>query len=299
MPDRPFARWRAPSNLSEQERFAAFLEHPRICEAARFQSRGMLALAAGDKALDGIVKDVGRFAATMIAVYLHATGGLTLPRLKTLCSASGLISPGRARAVLLYLRFLKYVVPAPGGKRAGLYMPTPELQRAWQAIEWQALAAVRIIEPDIAHVMPLLKEPRAMSDFIRLIHTISFGPERRGSTDNALWRVFLNRHAGTQILHALMLGAEETDVYPPRGPTEYSVSRLARDFSVSRPHVARLLRAAEQEGLLVLQDGNRLRFTEEGRSQAAILLGLRLWTSLHAAMMLHQESAQEPLRRTG
>jgi len=299
MPDRLFARWRAASNLTEQERFAAFVEHPRFEEAARMLSRGMLTLAAEDKALDGMVKDVGRFGASMMAFYLHATGGLTLPRLKALCSDSRLISPGRARAILIYLRFLKYVVPAEGGGRAGLYVPTPELQRAWHAIEWHALSAVRLIEPDVAHVMVALKEPRAISDFVRMLHAVAFGPSHRGSTDNALWRVFLNRHAGTQILHALMLGAAEGDSYPPRGAMTCSLSRLARDFNVSRPHVARLLRAAEREGLAVLEGANHLRLTEEGRSQAAILLGLRLWTSLHAAALLYEERAGEPLRRTG
>jgi len=298
MPDRLFARWRAKSNLTERERFVAFVEHPRFEEAARALSRGMLALAAQDKALDGMVKDVGRHGATMMAIYLHATGGLTLPRLKALCSESGLISPGRARAILLYLRFLKYVVPAEGGGRAGLYVPTPELQRAWHAIEWQALSAVAIIEPDVAHIMATLKEPRAVFDIVRMLHAVVFAPSLSGSTDNAFWRVFLNRHAGTQILHALMLGAAEDDAYPPRGSMTYSLSRLARDFNVSRPHVARLLRAAEQEGLVVLEDANRLRFTDEGRREAAILLGLRLLVSLQAAVLLYEERAGEPLRRT-
>ena len=297
MPERPFARWRAPSNLSEQERFAALLEHPRFEEAARALSRGMLALAAADKALDGMVKDVGRYSATMMAIYLHATGGLTLPRLKALCAQSRLISPGRARAILLYLRFLKYVEPAGGGGRGGLYVPTAELQLAWQRIEQQTLEAVKIIEPDIAQVIPALDAPGAMLDFMRMQFAVASA--RRGPTDNALWRVFLNRHAGSQILHALMQGGDEEDSYPPRGPMRYALSRLARDLNVSRPHVARLLRAAEQEGLAVLEEGGVLRFTDEGRREATILLGLRLSSSLLAAMRFHDERQDMPLRRVG
>jgi AraC-like DNA-binding protein len=300
MPDRPFARWRALSNVPEEERLVVLFDHPRFEEAARALSRGMLALAAGDKALDGIVKDIGRFAATMMAIYLHATGGLTLPRLKALCAEGRLISPGRARAILLYLRFLKFVEPAQGGRRAGLYVPTAGLQQAWRAIEHCALAAAQIVEPDIAQLLPSLDEPDAMHDLVRFEFAISLAPGRRGgTTDNALWRVFLNRHAGTQILHALMQGAEPDDSYPPQGAMRYALSKLAREFNVSRPHVARMLRAAESEGLVVLEDGNALRFTPEGRREAAILLALRLSTSLHAAVQLYEERERSPLRRTG
>src|SRR3569832_1069561 len=127
-------RWTAASRLTEEERTALFLNEPHLEDAMRRLSRNMLALAAGDRAIDGIVKDAGRFFAAGMAMTLHATGGLTLPRLKQFCIDSGLISPGRARALLLYLRFLRYVEPVPGIKRGGAYVPTASMRDAWGAI---------------------------------------------------------------------------------------------------------------------------------------------------------------------
>jgi DNA-binding MarR family transcriptional regulator len=112
--------------------------------------------------------------------------------------------------------------------------------------------------------------------------------------------VFLNRHAGTQILHALMQGAKDARHYPPRGEITFSLTQLARDFHVSRPHVARMLRAAEKAGLLVLVDSNRLHFTEEGVENLTKLLVARLGADLQAAIGLGEElDARETLRKTG
>src|ERR1700761_6464728 len=93
-----FRRWRTPPGSTSRAPFDAVIGHPRFEAAARKLSRSMLDLAARDAALDGIVKDVGRFTATGLAIYLDATGGLTLARLKEICARGTVISPGRARA---------------------------------------------------------------------------------------------------------------------------------------------------------------------------------------------------------
>jgi hypothetical protein len=46
------------------------------------------------------------------------------------------------------------------------------------------------------------------------------------------------------ILASLVLAAEPNDTMPPTRPVRISISELARRFSVSRPHVTRLLRDA-------------------------------------------------------
>jgi AraC-like DNA-binding protein len=140
-----------------------------------------------------------------------------------------------------------------------------------------------------------LGDPAVMRQFIRIECEIGLELGSRGGKDNAFWRVFLNRHAGMQILHALMLGAGDTERYPPDCPMPFSLSQLARDFHVSRPHVARLVRAAEQEGLMTLLGDNRMQFTPEGHRQAAFFLALRIAAGLSAAVRLHDELAQETL----
>src|SRR5437868_1843814 len=145
------ARWAQVRDSSAPlEQLSALLQaEPQTMAAMRRLSQNMLALAARDRAIDGIVKDIGRFAAAGMAMTLHATGGLTLPRLKAFCAESGLVSPGRARAILLYLRFLKYVEPVAGAKRGSLYVPTTSMRNAWAAITRAGLDAVTLIAPEI------------------------------------------------------------------------------------------------------------------------------------------------------
>jgi len=289
-------RWSPENGLSTHEQFARFLKEPMLEPAMRRLSQNMLALAASDRAIDGIVKDVGRFFAGGMAMTLHATGGLTLPRLKQYCADTGLISPGRARAILLYLRFLKYVEPVPGVKRGTAYVPTASMRNAWSAIIRAGLDALQVMEPEMARISRRLANPVTLFEMCRLQSDIArlAGNE---PTDNAFWRVFLNRHAGTQILHALMLSAEDTAPYPPRGEIVFSLSRLARDFHVSRPHVARMLRAAEKEGLLELTGSNALRFSDEGLRHLTVLLAVRLRADLLGAIALDTELAHG-LRKT-
>jgi hypothetical protein len=92
-----------------QERSADLMDNPRFADAVRALASNMMAAGAGDKKLDGIFKDAGRYVAAMLAIHLHTSGGLTLPRLKELCKAFGFLSPGRARAMLIYLQYLGYV----------------------------------------------------------------------------------------------------------------------------------------------------------------------------------------------
>ena len=101
-------RWAGDEN-AQGEYFALLSQHPRFAEAARAMSGNLLVQAERDSAYDGLHKDAGRFLAGCWAMSLHLSGGLTLPRLKAFCAQSGFISPSRARALLLYLCFLRYV----------------------------------------------------------------------------------------------------------------------------------------------------------------------------------------------
>ena len=92
-------RWDTGVEISA-ENYQRLRADPRYARAVRTFAGNMLAAGDADRLLDGILKDAGRNVAALCAVHLHFTGGLTLPRLKTLCASFGLISPGRARALL-------------------------------------------------------------------------------------------------------------------------------------------------------------------------------------------------------
>jgi hypothetical protein len=69
---------------------------PLYTQAVRRFAANMLAAGDADLALDGILKDAGRNVAALCAVYLHVSGGLTLPRLKTLCAGASPVQDERA-----------------------------------------------------------------------------------------------------------------------------------------------------------------------------------------------------------
>lgn len=78
------------------ESYARLRQAPAYPRAVRRLIRTMLEAAADDPALDGIFKDAGRKVAALAVAHLHMSGGISLPRLKSLIVEFGLASPGRA-----------------------------------------------------------------------------------------------------------------------------------------------------------------------------------------------------------
>src|SRR5262249_19951968 len=122
---------------------------PVFDAAAQALAQHMLDIAAADPRVDGVFKDAGRYVAALLSIHLDMHGGLTLPRLKTFCEQSGFVSPSRARALLLYLRFLRFVEPAAANTERGAqrYAPTASFRTAWQVQCRAALEAAAVVEP--------------------------------------------------------------------------------------------------------------------------------------------------------
>ncbi|HEY1708035.1 MAG TPA: hypothetical protein VGG10_07205 [Rhizomicrobium sp.] len=280
-------RWRAPVGASPGDGVGLVMRHPRFPAAARRLSQNMLAITRNNASLDAIVKDAGRFAATGLAVHLHATGGLTLPRLKEVCASTTFISPGRARAILLFLRFLRYVEPAGG--RPALYVPTGELLDAWHTLMRAATEAAETVEPAMTLISNRLADRAFMLDFMRVQGALALATLDSGPKDNAFWRVVLNRHAGMQLMHHLMLAVPDTGAYPPEEPIAYSAAELARVLRVSRPHIARLIKAGEREGLFASDTEGRVSLLAPARHDIGLVIALRLWAALRTAAQLHTD----------
>jgi hypothetical protein len=275
--------WSAGDRIPENHyaRMRASLLYPK---AVRALAANMIIAGESDKALDGIFKDAGRYLAAMWAMYLHVSGGLTLPRLKEICAASGYLSPGRARALLLYMRYLGYVRPVSGrahGETAR-YEPTATFTAAWRTHLRAALDAVCIVEPAVGLVLDRLEE-RAVLDSISRIQGDGLLASARDSDQSAPFiRVFMHRHAGLQILWTLIL-ADEHDTFPPRKPMPFSIASTARRFGVSRIHVRRLLDEAMREKLLISDQDGTVTFTESARSMLEFLYATQLIRLLSAS----------------
>jgi hypothetical protein len=248
------------------ENYARLRADPRYARAVRTFASNVLAAGDADRLLDGVLKDAGRNVAALSAVYLHFTGGLTLPRLKALCASFGFISAGRARALLLYLRYLGYVERSTTHKKGApaLYVPTARFLDTWRDYQRTILNAVQILEPAVGLLIDRFDEPGVFETFSRKLCEVFLDAAHQADVDAPYFRVVLHRNAGIQIVHAL-LAAEPDDVFPPVRPIPFSLSATARRFRVSRVHVRRLADDAAREGLLRFADEGTIALEPAGR----------------------------------
>jgi hypothetical protein len=225
-----------------------------------------LEASANDKALDGICKDAGRYFAGMLVVYLHASGQLTLPNLKAYCATTKLLSPGRARALLSYLRYLKFIDQVPTELPRGpvRYTATAALLTAWRSQLRAALQAACTIEPAVRIVLDRLDDPDVFFTFIQIqTNDMIAGVESDDAhRESPFMRVLIHRHAGARILLSLLATAE----FPPAKPMLLSISATAQRFGVSRIHVQRMLDEAQREGLLGRTDRGEIVFSESAKT---------------------------------
>src|SRR5262245_20968108 len=85
--------------------------HPAFPQAARGQMLDVVGLYQGNRLLNTIMNDRGRMVVAYLCLYLHFFGpqgdptpGLTVSRLKKLCSDLGVCSPGRAETMVILMR---------------------------------------------------------------------------------------------------------------------------------------------------------------------------------------------------
>jgi len=290
----PLLWWDIDGALA-QERSADLMDNPRFADAVRALASNMMAAGAGDKKLDGIFKDAGRYVAAMLAIHLHTSGGLTLPRLKELCKAFGFLSPGRARAMLIYLQYLGYVELIGSGTPAR-YAPTARFVTAWRSHLRAALEAVRLIEPSVGLVLERLQETQTLESLACAHTECLLGWAGDGGQDAPFMRVFTHRYAGTQIIWSLIL-ADQSD-FPPSQPIKFSVAAAARRFSVSRMHIKRILADGEREGLLRSGANGTLILDEPARDFIRYFYAMQL-IALLIATAKTARAWSEPAREFG
>lgn len=258
-------RWTSGAVIADAT-YARMLSDPRLPSAIQAIAQNTLTAGESDKALDGIFKDAGRYFAAMLVMYLHASGQLTLPTLKAYCTTSGLLSPGRGRALLSYLRYLNFIVLLPAELRRGpaQYVPTDELLVAWRSHLHAMLEGAQYIEPAVQVVRDRIHDPEIFNVFVRMQTEEMIGSIAHSTqVDHPFMQIIVHRHAGTQILLSL-LGASPD--FPPTDPIPLSVAATAQRFRVSRIHVQRMLDQAEREGLIRRGDRGAIVFEESAKN---------------------------------
>lgn len=256
---------------------ALLRRHPEFRAATLAFARSGVELYQGNRFLNVVANDRGRFIVALLSVALHhGPGGLTATRLRAICAETGLCSPGRVRALLALMQWAGYLAAGPEGR----LLPTPKLVEMHRERLSRQLAQVARVLPEVGPAVTAMAREEVVAGFCIAqsgrftdgFRFLDFAPELS---------VFVERNAGLLVLFALYLA--DAGELPSSAA---SVAGLARRFHVSRPHVALMLRAAEAEGLIA-------RHAEGVALSAGLMEGLARFFS--AAFRLNADCAAAAL----
>lgn len=252
-------------HILRRDALDAVIARPDFQRLARGYVTCWLPKSDDSRLLEITMRDLGRLVSGYWALYLDASpGGLTLSRLSKLLEGTALSSPGRARALLLYLRFLGYIEPDTGQRGDGRekrFRPTAQMKEAVRERLRRDFAALRDGDPALAAMADRLEDETLFS-FFNWAHGAFLAAQFK------VYRVktvsldtFSSRYSGMMMLARMLLSGEPDDQFPPIRPVSYTVAGLARDAGLSRAQVRRLLGEAEREGFMVPAGEGRMTFT--------------------------------------
>jgi hypothetical protein len=262
------------------EALAALQAHLRFPAAARIAAAGFIELWQGNRILNSVMTDRARFHIGLFAVHLHLLSrpndphsGLTVSRMTALCGELELCSPGRVKAMLMLMRALGYLAPAPNeaDRRLRRLVPTERLMALHGERNRRLFEAIAMVLPEHAEAFAGQSHPDFTGRFVcRYCGHLLAGLRLIDGIPHM--RLFIERNGGIVVLCSLLLSGEPDDVYPPALPVRVSTSALARRLGVSRAHIRRLLQDAEKQGLLERLDGDRVRLLPPIRQGASDLM---------------------------
>jgi hypothetical protein len=234
-----------------REALAAVRAHPRFPEAASVATASVTRLYRGNRLLNLMTSDHGRIMVSLLAVYLHLNGGLTVSRMAALCAEQGLSSPGRAKAMLMLMRAFGYLASAPTDKdlRARHLMPTEALMSLQRERTKCLLDGCAMVMPEYASAFSVQSDPGFTPAYLNHLCELYLSGFRNHMCVPDI-QLFTERSAGLVILWDMLGSVDPDGSFPPARILSAPISALSRRFTVSRTHVRRMLQDAVSEGFL-------------------------------------------------
>ncbi|HQS10850.1 MAG TPA: hypothetical protein PLK13_18660 [Xanthobacteraceae bacterium] len=239
---------------------AALRQQPGFVMAVDQAMRGLLGMYRGHLLPNRILNDRGRLALALCTLYLHHEPdrngvGLTVTRLTNLCQDTGICSRGRAKAMILLMRWAGFLevgrtsdIRAPSGRTRPL-VPTQRLVDE-QTRRWLILSgALARLDPLGGLLLTGLENPGFFGALIRQLGRRYVAGIRLLDTAPAI-ALFADRDGGLMMAFLLAKAANDALAAGSEASATVSISALARGCNVSRAHVLKLVREAEAEGLL-------------------------------------------------
>ena len=242
----------------------ALREHPRFREATRALIGGLVERYSRNRLLNRVVNDRGRLVGSLIALYLYFSSapgdggnGLTAGRFQAFCVDLKLCSSGRARALLLLMRYAGYLAPEPcaSDRRRRCLAPTERLieeQRQRWSLQFEAMA---LITPTGRAALEALKRPEFTAAFMRHLGATFLAGFRLLDHAPDLARL-VESNAGLLVAASLFRAALDRPLGPDGTAVPVSISSLAARFGVTRAHVRNLLAEAAEAGLVKRSQGS-------------------------------------------
>jgi hypothetical protein len=246
--------WENPATPAAVAKLRA---EPGFAEAMCASALSLTEMYQGGHLLNWLMDDRARLLFGYLTLYLHytrdpadPTSGLTPTRMKIMSAEHEICSGGRVTAMLSLMRFGGYLAPdASTDGRQRRLVPTSKLLDMLCA-RWRVhFSAMAPLMPDGAAMLAALDYPGFGPRFIVSISE-RFLAGFRFLTHVPALGLFAERNAGILILASLLTSGDPDDTMPPQRAVSMSISALARRFSVSRPHVLKLIRDAAADGLI-------------------------------------------------
>jgi hypothetical protein len=281
----------------------AVIAEPGFDRALRGCVECWLPKSGDTRMIEVTMRDLGRMVSGNWSLYLDSSpGGLTLSRMSKLLEGSWLSSPGRARALLLYLRFVGYIEPAVGQEMLGKggdarekrFRVTPQLKDAFRERYRRDLSAFASADHAIAEIAEKLDDDEVFRCMAWAHGGLLVALLKAYRPETVSLDLFSSRYSGMMVLARMLLGGEAGDSFPPRRPIRYTVAGLARETGISRAQVRRLLREAEAAGFMVPIEEGLMLLTSLLAEHVKLLVacGSRILAVSAAAALLHLEASR-------
>lgn len=246
-----------PAHHSAEE----ILAHPRFPFARQEFVKAVLANYEHNPFLGRLLLETGRTVLFILTMCFHArhdrgdrTTWPTLGLLVESMVAHGVASPRRVSDMvrrMITTGYLEQRAP-PQDRRARIPTPTAKMIAHDQDFLVSHYLPLQMLFPEPGYG-PIMERDPSFQLTQRLVSAGLFARGARIMAGNPIMTLFMGRDAGAMILIKLM------QMVGPTGeatPLELSFAEIGARFGVSRTHVRRLLKDAEEQGLVRLTRGN-------------------------------------------